>query len=134
MFSSEVNLRLLLHDPEEGNYLKCPATLSPENEADHQIQRAVIRDWFIPKRAGKEDQLFLYNSPTAKGIDLQIEIRVNNVLLNPPSVEGGWLVFQVDPNCVAIGDNLIGIRLTDRKENAIKNMMVEKLEIQVRYR
>ena len=134
MFSSEVNLRLLLHDPEEGNYLKCSATSSPENEAEHQIQRAVIRDWFIPKRIGKEDQLFLYNSPPAKGIDHQIEVRVNNVLLNSPSIEGGWLVFQVDANCLAIGDNLVGIRLTDRKENAIKNMMVEKLEVQVRYR
>ena len=42
----------------------------------------------------------------------QIEVRVNNILLGTPTVEEGWLVFAVQPKFLAVGDNLVGVRVT----------------------
>ena len=130
---SETNIRLLLHDPEEGDYVKSPRMSSPDQESDHQIQRAVIRDWGIPERPGKDNPLFLYNSPPVKGIEDNIELRVNNVPLGPPSVEGGWLIFHVQSDQIALGDNLISVRLEQRNSHAKQEIRIEKLEVQIRY-
>ena len=130
---SAITVRVLLHDPAEGDYVKAPRTTPPAQASEHQIERAVIRDWFIPLRPGKEHQDFLYNSPPAKGIEDRIELRVNNSLLERPSVERGWLAFQAQPNQFALGDNLIGLRLTQRSPEVRDEMLIEKLEVHVKY-
>ena len=76
----------------------------------------------------------LRNVPPGKDIASQIELRLNNILLDSPSVVDGWLVFQPKAGQFARGDNLLGLRVTDRPANAITAVAVEKLEIHVRYR
>ena len=74
----------------------------------------------------------LKNEPPATGIARQIEVRVNNGLLPSGASANGWLVYEVDPLAIAVGDNLIGIRFEGRgAEDAA--VIVEKLELHVRY-
>ena len=53
----------------------------------------------------------LYRQWVADGIDIvDIEMRVNNILLAAPIVGNGWLVYrQVQPAVFAAGENLIGV-------------------------
>jgi len=75
----------------------------------------------------------LPNIPPARGIEKHIELRLNNILLDEPSVERGWLVFKANPNQFAIGKNLVGLRVTQRPPDARSEIQVEKLEVHVRY-
>ena len=72
----------------------------------------------------------LYNIPLPKGIERDIEVRVNNCLLDNVIVCDGWLVFKAKPEQFAIGQNLIGINSTANIETQIS---VEKLEVHVNY-
>ena len=72
--------------------------------------------------------------PPAKKIVDQIELRLNNALLDRPTVEEGWLVFTVQPDQFAIGNNLIGLCIKERSSDASGDISVEKLEVQVKYR
>lgn len=128
-----VALRVLLHDPAGGEYLRIPRATPPPPADDARVDRAVVRDWLIPEREGKENPDFLYNSPPAKGIEDRIELRLNNIRLGRPSVERGWLVFAARPNQLALGDNLVGVLATGR-EDGVQEMTVEKLELDVTYR
>ena len=78
--------------------------------------------------------------PEAAG-DLQVEVRINNLLLEAPVRETGiatrmnaafdhWLVFAVPPRYLATGANLVGVCRTDRTAAAVR---IEKLELHVRY-
>mgnify|MGYP001012194071 CR=1 FL=1 len=72
----------------------------------------------------------LYNIPLPKGIESNIEVRVNNSLLDNVIVRDGWLVFKAKPEQFAIGQNLIGINSATNIETQI---LVEKLEVHVNY-
>ena len=128
-----ITLRVLLHDRAGGDYLHIPRTTPPPPPEASRIERAVIRDWLIPEREGKQNPTYLYNSPTAIGAEDRIEVRVNNIPLGRPSVNGGWLVFTARPEQLALGDNLIGV-LAKGREPGGREMVVEKLELSVRYR
>ena len=75
----------------------------------------------------------LQNIPAAKGIEDQIEVRVNNILLGTPAAEEGWLVFAVQPKFLAVSDNLVGIRVTERPADAQHQILIEKLEVHIEY-
>ncbi len=75
----------------------------------------------------------LQNIPPAVGIGNQIELRLNNTLLHPPVIEKGWLVFSAQPNQFAVGNNLLGLRVTDRAPDAQGEVLIEKLEVHVNY-
>lgn len=74
----------------------------------------------------------LMNTPAAKQIASAIRIRINNIPLPPASIEGGWLVFTVDPDQLAVGENLVGLSVSGRDSDAAR-ILVEKLEIEIRY-
>ena len=76
----------------------------------------------------------LQNIPAAKGIEDQIEVRVNNILLGTPAAEEGWLVFAVQPKFLAVGDNLVGVRVTERPTEVRHQILIEKLEVHIEYR
>ena len=63
-----------------------------------------------------------------------IEVRINNLLLGPARVEGGWLAFPVRPVELAAGDNLVGVRVTNRLPDSRDQISIEKLELHVNYR
>jgi hypothetical protein len=72
--------------------------------------------------------------PAAKGIEDQIELRLNNALLGRPTADQGWLVFKAQPGQLAVGNNLIGLRVSERPPDAQGEISVEKLEVHVTYR
>jgi len=74
-----------------------------------------------------------YNSPPAKGSEKLIEARLNNIPLGPATVEAGWLIFSVDPRQLAEGDNLVGVRVASRPPEARGEILIEKLELHLRY-
>ena len=111
----QITLRLLLSDPEAENL--------PDDQRLQSVTVATI---------GHPDTL--QNIPSAKGIEDQIEVRVNNILLETPTVEEGWLVFVVQPKFLAVGDNLVGLRVTERSADAQHQILIEKLEIHLEYR
>ena len=111
-----VSLRVLLNDP-----------ATRELPDEEKIERAVIRK--------ARPTALLHNSPPVRGIEERIEVRLNNAPLGKASVEGGWLVFDnVWPKLFAVGDNLIGLRLTERVPASSDTILIEKLEVHVAYR
>ena len=111
-----VRVRILLSDP-EAEVLPLPERLVQVLMASH----GQVPDHLAP------------NIPAARGIENQIELRVNNILLRPPSVEGGWLVFEAQPRQFAVGNNLVGMRLTERSPKAQSQVLIEMLEVHVDY-
>ena len=110
-----ITLRLLLSDPEAENL--------PE---DQRLQSVTVATIGHPGT--------LQNTPAAKGIEDQIEVRINNILLGTPTVEEGWLVFAVQPKFLAVGDNLVGVRVTERPADVHHQILIEKLEVHLEYR
>jgi hypothetical protein len=110
-----ITLHLLLSDPEAENL--------PDDDRLQPVTVATI---------GHPDTL--QNIPAAKGIEDQIEVRVNNILLGTPMVEEGWLVFAVQPKFLAVGDNLVGVRVTERPTEVRHQILIEKLEVHIEYR
>ena len=76
----------------------------------------------------------LYNNPPNSDVGKLIGIRINNIELVDPKMRNGWLVFDLDPNYLAIGKNLIGINFMNSKYNKIIRLDIEKLEIHVVYK
>ncbi len=128
----DVELWVLLHDSQLGDYLNVSRYDRPPAAGAGRIERTVIRDWFIPERKEKANQPFLYNAPPRQGIEKKVKVRVNNTLLETAEVREGWLVFPVAPEQCAEGENLVGVRVTDRSPIA-GPLLVEKLELRVRY-
>ena len=111
----QITLRLLLSDPEAENL-----------SDDDRLQRVTVAT------IGHPDTL--QNTPAAKEIEDQIDVRINNILLGTPMVEEGWLVFAVQPKFLAVGDNLVGVRVTERPADAQHQILIEKLEVHLEYR
>ena len=74
----------------------------------------------------------LYNRPPRSDVVERIELRVNNILLPPPTVEDGWLVFEAQPAWLAHGENLVGVWVNPPEASA-ERLTLEKLEIHVGY-
>ena len=73
-----------------------------------------------------------------------VEVRLNNILLDTPRTEmveipkgeafKNWLIFTVAPRYLAIGANLVGVRLSQQPPAAFGRIQIEKLELDVRYK
>ena len=112
----QVGLRLLLSDE--------AARDLPDSD---RLERVTIATIGHPDRR-------LYNTPPAKGIDGQVEVRLNNALLDLEGVDAGWLVFRARPEQFAVGENLVGVSLAERDFDAGADVSIEKLEVHVRFR
>ena len=124
----DISLRLILHDAAAGPHIeKMRTSVKPEPPGPNRMPRALIA---LFKRINH-----LYNSSPLDDIGKRIEVRINNLLLEEPVEEDGWLVFPgLDPDQFAVGTNLVGIRVTGRSPQADAPLFVEKLELQVDYR
>jgi hypothetical protein len=118
----DLTLHVLLSDP--------AAASLPD---DARLPAVIVRDYKVPKRDGGPAPENIPNNPPAFGIDKQFEVRINNILLDTACVVGGWLVFDVFPQQLAVGENLLGICLTKRDERATESMLIEKVELHVKY-
>lgn len=85
--------------------------------------------------------LALTADPEEAAGSIQVEARINNLLLDAPVREKGtatrlnagfdhWLIFQISPRFLAKGTNLVGVCRTERTAAAVR---IEKLELHVRY-
>ena len=124
----DLSLRLILHDAAAGPHIeKMNTSVKPEPPGPNRMPRALIA---LFKRINH-----LYNSSPLDDIGKRIEVRINNLLLEEPVEEDGWLVFPgLDPDLFATGTNLVGVRVTGRSPQATAPLFVEKLELQVDYR
>ena len=73
-----------------------------------------------------------------------VEMRLNNILLDTPRAETvetpkenafkNWLIFTVAPPYLAVGANLVGVRLSQQPPAAFGRIQIEKLELHLRYK
>ena len=105
-------LRLLLSDPSAEDL--------PETQRLPPVQVATI---------GHPDGE-LVNIPAAQRVEQTVQIRLNNALLEQPTVDDGWLVWPVEGSLLAAGANLVGISAQGRVLDA-PQLVVEKLELAV---
>ena len=112
-----LSLRVLLSDP-----------LAKGLPKEKRLQEVIVAT------IGHPDSRLL-NIPAAKGIENLVEARLNNALLDKPISDGGWLVFdRLPPELFAVGPNLVGLRLTQPRPKTAESILIEKLEVEVRYR
>ena len=71
---------------------------------------------------------------TPIGIEKLVEVRINNLLLDEARMEGGWLVFPVKARQLAVGENLVGVRIVTPRPDEGEPISIEKLELHVDYR
>ena len=108
-----VQVRLLLSDPHAAN---APAERR------------------LPSEVVASQAHHLVTTPLLATTSNAVEVRVNNGLLSGPATEGGWLVFRARPAQLAQGRNLVGVRCSAPRSAAAPTIVVEKLEVWVRYR
>ena len=116
----QISIHLLLSGPDAKDL--------PE---DQRIPRGLIRKT-LPWGTFEGMDGRLYTTAPAKGIDKRIQLRLNNVMLDKPVIEDGWLVFHnVPPKLCAAGENLVGAGL---RPDSGQRLVIEKLEVHVKYR
>ena len=111
----QITVRVLLSD-EEAKNLPDSQRLEPFSMSSHD------------QPGGKRP-----NVPPAQGIEEQIELRLNNILLPSPVVKAGWLEFTAQGDQFAVGKNLVGLRVDGRSAEAQSEISVELLEVHVKY-
>ena len=109
------------------------------NAASEEIDQIMLR-MAISDEAGEalsaEEKLEEFGSG--------VEVRLNNILLDTPHTETvenpkvdafkNWLIFTVAPRYLAVGANLVGVRLSQQLPPVFGRIQIEKLELHVRYR
>ncbi len=100
---------------------------------DQRIPKGLIRKT-PPWGAFEATDGMLYTTAPTKGVETRIQVRLNNVLLPKPEVEEGWLVFHnLPPTLFALGENLVAVTLAAPTPASGQQMVIEKLEVRVRY-
>ncbi len=120
-----LSLQLLLSDPAARNL---PAIQKMERTYIKRFMQARIR----ARKALPPDSY--YNLPPKKGIEREIEVRLNGALLTQPEVRNGWLTYRPRGKQWVAGTNLLGIRRSHPGTDSQPKMRVEKVELTVRYR
>ena len=109
------------------------------NAASEEIDQITLRI-AISDEAGEA----LSEGDKLEEIRSVIEVRLNNILLDIARAETveasrvdafkNWLIFTVAPRYLAVGANLVGVRLSQRLPDVFGRIQIEKLELHVRYR
>jgi len=111
---TSVNLQILLSDG--------PSSTKNSEQRGDSVKVATIGHGGI-----------LYTNPPCKEVEKMIGVRVNNIELNDPYMQDGWLLFNVNPKYLAIGKNLVGVHLLNSISKKDVHLDIEKLEIHVVY-
>lgn len=109
-----IELRVLLHDPAAAG-LPWPDRIHGE-----------------PVRVARHSRRE-FAEPPLRALVTQLRVRINGVLLDPPDLTDGWLLYPLRPVHLARGGNVVAFRLESRAPEAPGRVTVEKLEIDVRY-
>ena len=118
----DINLRVLLND------------LSTEElPPKKKLSPVLVREWMVPKREGGPGPAPYWTSGLLQGIESSIEVRINNSLLKNVQFNRGWLEYDVRVKQLALGSNLLGIRVINRQKKILQKILIEKVELSVRY-
>ena len=120
---ADLRLRLLLSDP--------AAARLPKSRKHPPV---MVRDRLVPERVGGPGPEPHWTSGMARGMEKRVEVRINNLNLGTARVDSGWLAFDVKPDQLALGKNLVGVRVADRPAEIFEEVLIEKLELTVRYK
>ena len=120
---ADLRLRLLLNDPAAERLTK-----------SRKHPPVMVRDRLVPERVGGPGPEPHWTSGMARGIEKRVEVRINNLNLGAARVDSGWLEFKVKPDQLAPGKNLVGVRVADRPAEISEEVLIEKLELTVRYK
>ena len=108
------------------------------NAASADIDQITLR-MAISDEAGKA----LSSDERLEMLGPRVEVRLNNILLDAPHTETvetsneafkNWLIFAVASRYLAVGANLVGVRLSQQLPVAFGRVQIEKLELHIRYR
>ncbi len=109
------------------------------NTAPEGIDQVTLRI-AIPDEAGEA----LSVDERLEKIGLGVEVRLNNILLDAPRAETienpkgdafkNWLIFNVPPRYLAVGANLVGVRLSQQLPAIFGRIRIEKLELHICYK
>ena len=129
-----------------------PVPLANDGRADTLLTLKVTDDVNTHRRRVKAINLKILLSDSTTEIDdpKQFEVRINNLLLGDGQTRefvrrasspivlsgalGGWLTYPVNPDQIASGNNLVGVRVIDRSQDSPDEIVIEKLELHVQYR
>ena len=131
-----------------------PAALADDGEADTLLTLNVADDVNAVPEAIDQIALRIVISDEAgkaltaeerlEEIGSRVEVRLNNILLGAarteildvPKVDAfkNWLIFTVAPSYLAVGANLVGVRLNQGLPAVFGRVQIEKLELHIRYR
>ena len=111
----DILLRVLISDPAAENL-----------QSSDRLKRVIVRE--VGTKLGPS-----WNTPPAKGIERNTEVRINGTLLKSGIVKSGWLTFKVSTNQVGFGKNLIGIRVKNRPPGITTQLKIEKVEMDFNY-
>ena len=132
-----------------------PAHLVGDGSADTLLRLEVADD--VNERPDNIDRIELRlalsfaatGASTEKGNgtvqEIDVEVRINNLLLGDPYPERGtvtalnvtfdhWLVFSMPSRHLAVGTNLVGVRLSGKHPEPCSPVRIEKLELHVCYK
>jgi hypothetical protein len=123
----KVTLRLVLSDPYSRD-LPPEARIAPDPFLAWDVYP---KEFLIPPAKGIEDGLEV----TLNGVVLgRARVAFDTVHLGCDDIANPYLVFEVNPDWVAFGRNVVGIRVTNRDPAAKEEMSVEKVELLVKYK
>ncbi len=111
-----IRLRVLLSDP-----------FNKDLPAEQCIEPAIAR----PTVYSGDEHVTV---PITKQLVKRVELRLNNIHLGQAAVEKGWLTFSVKPEQLAVGENLVRVRLRGADNDTDEPITIEKLELKVSYR
>ena len=131
-----------------------PATLANDGRADTLLTLNVADD--VNAASEEIDQMTLRIAisdeagealsvdESLESLGSRVEVRLNNILLDIPHTETvetpmgdafkNWLICTVAPRYLAVGANLVGVRLSEQLPPVFGRIQIEKLELHVCYR
>ena len=111
-----------------------PAAISKKGSADTLLPLYVGDDVNALADRIRSITLHVLVSNATEEQMARIQARANGVQLERPAVEKGWLTFKIEPNQLAPGENIFGLRTGKNLPQDAKEIRIEKLEVRVQYR
>ncbi len=110
----------------------------PKELPDNSSEEAYVFVWVGDDVNTMEDdvgqiELCILFSETELAFADQLKVRINGVILDRTAVSDGWMMYQLKPDCLAHGSNVVALKFNGRSPRVQEQITVEELEINVLY-